>query len=184
MNRCFSLSTHEFPEVILRTISKSDLENLRTWKNEYRTAFFFQGVISRVEQVKWFHGYLERPNDYMFVIAVGGRPIGCLGFRHIDGKVDVYNVIRGVMNAGTKGSMGKALQMMCSYALEHYSSRLGAQVLRNNPAIHWYNLNGFKTVQIYEEYSDVELDLDVFVPIPLEVVAMDKQSYEQKGKMP
>ena len=184
MNRCFSLSTHNFPEVILRTISMSDLENLRTWKNEHRRAFFFHGVISREDQIKWFHGYLERPNDYMFVIAVGDRPIGCLGFRYIDGKVDVYNVIRGVLNGGTKGAMTKAMQMLCSYAWERYSSVIGAQVLCNNPAIHWYYLNGFKTVQIHEEYSDVELDLDVFIPSPIEVVEMDKQIYEQKGRMP
>ena len=173
MNKCFSLSSPEFPEITLCTITKSDLENSRTWKNQHRNSFFFQDIISQVDQVKWFQGYLDRLDDHMFVIVVEGQSIGCLGFRYINGQVDIYNVIRGVPSVATRGFMGKALRMMCSCAWERYPGVQSAKVLRNNPAINWYNRNGFKTVSVYAEYVEVELDLNVFTPCPLKVIEMD-----------
>lgn len=141
--------------VVLQSIRESDLENLRRWKNMHRHSFFFQGILSPPDQRKWFREYLGRPDDYMFVVCCEGESIGCIGFRYIDGKVDVYNVIRGV--AGKPGTMGLALHRMCDYALQIYPGILSVKVLRGNPAIAWYECNGFRETGVFEDYVELEL---------------------------
>lgn len=78
-----------------------------------------------------------------------------MGFRYINGKADVYNVMRGV--AGKKGTMGLALRRMCNYALQMYPGILGVKVLRDNPAVAWYERNGFKEIGVFEDYVELEL---------------------------
>lgn len=170
MKRCFELSSVVIPGVSLRTITESDLENLRIWKNQNRKSFFYQEVISPADQRKWFEGYLERLNDYLFVILSGDPVIGCLGFRYVDEHIDIYNVIRGVSSVNSKGFMSKALRIMCSYVLENYSGALEAKVLRDNLALNWYERNAFKPKHVYEIYADMELDLKVFVPCSVKVI--------------
>lgn len=170
MNKRFRLRSEEFPEIGLRTIAEVDLENLRIWKNDHRESFFFKGLISPEDQVKWFQGYLERPHDYMFIVAVDDHSIGCLGFRDIDEGVDIYNVILGVPEMGHRGLMDKALKILCTYVQKEYPGRQGAKVLRNNPALNWYQRNGFERVGDNEEYLDVKLDQESFRSCLLEVL--------------
>jgi RimJ/RimL family protein N-acetyltransferase len=172
MEKNFNITSDKFPNVSLRTITWDDLENLRIWKNRNRKSFFYQEAISPTQQVKWFDEYLESLQDYIVMVISEYQGIGCLGFRYIDGHVDIYNVIRGVSNANSKGFMGKALRMMCSYASERYSCVLEAKVLRNNPALDWYQRKAFKIMHIHESYVDIELDLDVFVPCSIKVTEL------------
>lgn len=141
MDRHFILRS-DSADARLRTIAASDCENLRTWKNAHRHAFFYQNLISPEEQMEWFRAYRERPDDHMFIVAAPSG-VGCMGFRLLEGKVDVYNVIRGVPGSGRRGEMRDALHLMCAYALSRYACEVGCRVLIDNPAVAWYERCGF-----------------------------------------
>ena len=161
MNKRITLKCSSF-DVSLRTIAKTDLENLRQWKNTHRFSFFFQDLISSEQQSAWFEGYLGRPNDYMLMIINKGHPIGCLGFRLQNGTADVYNVILGNPALGKRGLMSQAMQLMCSYIATNFTHTIVAQVLTNNPAIEWYNKNGFYENLRHDTYVEMELDMAKF----------------------
>jgi ribosomal protein S18 acetylase RimI-like enzyme len=147
--------------VQLRTVAASDCENLRTWKNANRHAFFYQKLISPEEQMAWFRAYRERPDDHMFIVAAPSD-VGCMGFRLVEGKIDVYNVIRGVAGSSRKGEMRDALRLMCAYALCRYGGReVGCKVLIDNPAVAWYERCGFVRRARQETYYEMVLQEDL-----------------------
>jgi RimJ/RimL family protein N-acetyltransferase len=163
MRQSFILNSNQ-DEVFLRTIMASDCENIRQWKNENRFSFFFQDIITSQMQEKWFGEYLERVADNMFVVQHDDIAIGCMGFRLIDGKADVYNVILGNPDYGRKGFMSKALALMCSYILSNSIQNIGLKVLRSNPALNWYLKNGFCEVSAHESFLELEVEIKRYEP--------------------
>ncbi len=142
MDRDFILRS-DAVAVWLRTAAASDCENLRSWKNANRHAFFHQDLISPEAQMGWFRAYRGRPDDHMFIVEAPSD-VGCVGFRLLEGEIDVYNVIRGVTGSSRKGEMRDALRLMCAYALSRYGGReIGCKVLIDNPAVAWYERCGF-----------------------------------------
>jgi len=131
---------------------EADAEFLRQWKNANREAFFYREVISVSSQSEWLHGYLDRDDDYMFLVVEADVPIGCMGFRLIQDAVDIYNVILGRPELGGRGLMGDALKCMTAYAWGCYKLPVTARVLTSNPAARWYESNGFRIVGEYEGY--------------------------------
>jgi len=91
----FSLISKDNDEFIIRSISLQDIELLRTWKNDHRDSFFFKEIITPEMQKNWFLSYLQRRNDFMMIIIKSNEKIGCIGFRLLIDKVDIYNVILG-----------------------------------------------------------------------------------------
>jgi ribosomal protein S18 acetylase RimI-like enzyme len=158
MNRRFVLESPGHPGIALRAVGPEDLDNLRNWKNENRRSFFFQGIISPEGQRQWFEGYLKREHDYMFLVLSEGRTAGCMGFRLLEGKGDIYNVILAVPEMGGRGVMGRAFNIMCSHALKNYPSGLGLKVLIDNPARGWYLRNGFREIEAREDHLVLEAD--------------------------
>ncbi len=136
----------------LRTINYQDLDSLRTWKNEQREYFFFKDLISQEQQRKWYLSYQERPEDHMFVVVVNDVSIGCMGIRLLDGNWDVYNVILGLKNYGGKGLMSNAFQAMLQFADSRHPNQITLQVIKENPAIVWYQKNGFKIISEHPAY--------------------------------
>ncbi len=131
------------PKMMLRTANEDDLTNLRQWKNDHREFFFFKGEISPEQQLEWFRAYQKRPEDYMFIVYVEESAIGCMGIRLIDDVWDVYNVILGSADYGGRGIMSKAFKKMLSFAVSRYPGQITLQVLKHNPAVDWYQKNGF-----------------------------------------
>ena len=158
MNKRIILESPVHPGIALRAVGLEDLDNLRIWKNENRRFFFFQGIISPEGQRQWFEGYRNREHDYMFLVLFEGRTAGCMGFRLLDGKGDIYNVILSVPEMGGRGIMGKAFNIMCSYALTNYPSGLGLKVLIDNPARGWYLRNGFREIEAKDDHFVLEAD--------------------------
>lgn len=156
MKEIMTLQNPDYPEIILRSIDAADLENLRTWKNAHRNAFFYREIITADAQKRWYDGYLEREHDYMFVIRHNSLPIGCIAFRRLDDRIDIYNVIMGRKEMGGKGYMGMALRLILDEAARQYPGLpLTLMVLKENPALHWYLKNGFSIVQEHETYFDL-----------------------------
>lgn len=168
MNQQLTLASPEIDGVTLRSIVATDQENLCQWKNANRFAFFYQESISPEEQARWFQGYLERTNDWMFVVEAEGRVIGCLGFRLLEGEAgdhaDVYNVILGDATMGRRGWMRRALRLLCSFILARFTREIGVKVLSANSAVEWYQKTGFRLVADHENHVDLRLDLTHFQP--------------------
>lgn len=147
-------------EVLLRSANKDDLPNLRQWKNAQKAYFFYQSDISESQQREWFAAYQQRPDDLMFMVCVDGRAIGCMGIR-LRGEVwDVYNVILGVTERGGKGYMGAAFQAMLHFALERHLKPVTLQVLKHNPAVSWYEKNGFVMTSEQSDYFCMRFDAE------------------------
>lgn len=134
----------------LRAIDERDLDNLRDWKNAQREYFFYKDLITLAQHKKWFLTYQKRPEDHMFMVLVNDVSIGCMGIRLLEGRWDVYNVILGSAKYGGKGLMSKAFQAMIHFATTRYPNQVALQVIKKNPAIVWYQKNGFK---IFSEHS-------------------------------
>ena len=156
----------------LRAIEERDLESLREWKNHDRERFFFKGIIGPEEQARWYTGFRARPEDFMFMVeaphAHAPRPFGCMGFRLIEGVADVYNVIRGEDLRGDDAKMSDALALMCSYALT-FGRDITLKVLRDNPAVSWYERFLFVRIEARPDHYLMRLDLERFVPIRYDV---------------
>ena len=178
MRDAFRLTSATFEDVTLRTVTERDGENLRQWKNVNRFLFFFQDVITPEGQKEWFKGYLNRENDYMFIILFcGNLPMGCMGFRLIRGQADIYNVILGLQEMRKKGLMSKAMKLMCSYILSDFTPHIGLKVLRSNSsAVEWYKKNGFYEVTRHEKFLELQLDTVEFQPCEFQ-----KLSYHASG---
>jgi ribosomal protein S18 acetylase RimI-like enzyme len=136
----------ESNQIVLRALSRLDLLNLRNWKNAQRAFFFHTAVITQEQQQAWFDAYLLRPNDYMLIVDVNERAIGCMGIRLLAGEWDVYNIIRADEVHAKKGFMGKAFQAMIAFASAHTFLPITLKVLKHNPAVRWYQNQGFEIV--------------------------------------
>lgn len=162
----YRLSTVSHPHLALRGALFSDLESLRDWKNANRKYFFHQEVITGKDQAAWWTGYLARPNDFMFMVEHEQRPVGCLGYRTLDDSIDVYNVILGDHESHKKGIMSWAIQTLCSYLLAEGHTTIGVRVLRTNPAVQWYEKNGFQTQATQDTYHEMTLNKTIFQAQP------------------
>lgn len=100
---------YENEGIRLREIRKSDLERVRIWRNLplIRQWFFHDKVISKEEQEKWYKQYLNKINDYYYIIEdkiQGYGPIGTLGFYFLDdGGVEFGRFMIGHGDAVGKG---------------------------------------------------------------------------------
>lgn len=156
MREIITLQDPDHPEIKLYSIGTDDLENLRNWKNAHRDSFFFKDIITTDAQLRWYEGYQNREHDCMFVIRHDGLPIGCIAFRRLEDRVDIYNVIMGCKEMGGKGYMGIALRLILAEALKRYPELpLTLMVLKENPALNWYLKNGFTIAREYETYFDL-----------------------------
>jgi len=144
MNRPLVVNCAAEPGLRLRAADAADIEALRVWKNANKSVFFFKDEITVEMQKKWFEAYQRRPKDFMFLVEKDGKKIGCMAFRILDdGSADVYNVIAAPGAAG-QGLMKAALAAMCSYAADGFTKDVGCLVLKDNPAVGFYEACGFK----------------------------------------
>jgi ribosomal protein S18 acetylase RimI-like enzyme len=155
---------HNDASVVLRSAEWKDQEALRALKNANRQYFFHKELIDSDGQSRWFEGHLGRHDDHMFIVVAGEEAAGCLGVRVLGDTLDIYNVI-GDERFNGKGYMSRGLRMMTKFALERYPRRpLRLKVLKNNPAIQWYERNGFQRVGVADDHLDLEFDSSVTLP--------------------
>ena len=81
-----------------------------------------------------------------------------MGFRMLEGKADIFNVILGREDSGGKGLMGQALHLMCRFIQSNFACAIRLDVLRDNSAADWYRANGFIETAAHEEYFELTLD--------------------------
>ncbi len=151
-----------FDNIVLRSIDENDIDNLRMWKNANREAFFYNKIITRDDQKKWYDEYICRKKDYIFMVLYKDVKIGCIGFREINGIIDIYNVILGKNEFGRKGLMSKALATICSYIFNNFKGDITTKVLYSNQVKSWYKKNGFRKISRIEDYLLLKLDINNF----------------------
>ncbi len=169
MNQPLLLTSLVEPRVSLRAAQVSDLADLRSWKNSNRSGFFFKGEITPSMQQDWYKKYRARPDDYMFIVEKENRKAGCMGMRvEKGGAVDAYNII-GTPGGAGKGLMKAAMAVMCSYAADRFTKDIGCLVLKNNPAIGYYQACGFKIAGDGGDHHIFKLDWTKFKPVAYEI---------------
>lgn len=167
LNNNLILSSPGHPDLRLRTITKNDIENLRSWKNENKTSFFLNQDITPEQQEKWYGNFITLEHDYMFIIEqnVGKEwsAIGCMGFRKLEneGCIDAYNIIRARKIEPCSFTMTDAFGIMLTYAASLFPGLpVRVKVLTNNPAVGWYQKNHFSIVTVVNDYNLMELEKD------------------------
>ncbi len=148
----------------LRSVTQHDMEDLRIWKNRNRTSFFYKQEISPEAQLEWYKGYARREEDHILMVEVKvgdtWEKIGCLGFRVVEGNMDLYNIIRGRRTA-VRSSMREAMHILLAYISARYSYPIKCDVLVDNPAVEWYNKCGFSIKECRGDYYIMVFEKDM-----------------------
>lgn len=154
--KMFHLGDKKKPDLYLRCVKSDDVELLRQWKNANRSSFFFSDIITKEMQQEWFVEYKERAHDFMLVVVVGEEVIGCMGFRLLEDKVDLYNIILGKKEYAGKGYMARALSFIIKECAVRYPLLpITVSVLKSNPALDWYYRRGFEVSREYDDYVEL-----------------------------
>jgi RimJ/RimL family protein N-acetyltransferase len=99
--------------------------------------------ISPEQQRQWLRDYNNRADDFMFVVVLNSISIGCMGIRITNDVWDIYNVILGSLIHKKQGYMSKAFHEMLNFANSERDVPVTLKVLKTNPAVGWYQQNGF-----------------------------------------
>lgn len=137
----------------MRTIGAADTELLRKWKNDHRQFFFYKEIITEEQQQDWYRRWSLEVHDHMFIVEVDHQNVGCIGTRLFQDTADVYNVILGEKQFGGKGIMSEALCAIVAFSQLLYPQLpVCVRVLQSNPAILWYERNGFARIAANNEF--------------------------------
>jgi ribosomal protein S18 acetylase RimI-like enzyme len=144
----------------LKSVSEEDLENLRIWKNKNKEFFFHKEDITTSQQKLWYESFIQRPYDLLFMTVLDGKTFGCMGIRLLDGYWDVYNVILGIPLFSKQGLMGKAFFELLCYSMWVKRFPITLHVLKRNPAVGWYQKQGFSILEEHSDYFVMKFELD------------------------
>jgi diamine N-acetyltransferase len=137
--------------VRLRLLEEADLEMTLAWRNQNRRWFSNANLISIDQHREWFRQYLDRDDDYLFVIErLNGRaePVGQIALYKIDREkrhAEFGRLLIGEPAAIRKGIAQKATEILLDYAFTDLGIQtIQLEVLRNNiPAMSLYGRCGF-----------------------------------------
>lgn len=133
----------------LRLIEESDLETTLSWRNrdEARVWFKTSSQITLEQHQAWFHRYLNKDDDFLFVVEVEGKLVGQASVYDIQwgqGRAEIGRFLV-APEGGGKGYIGKACQALISLCTDTFSLQyLFLEVIETNDrAIRLYQRNGF-----------------------------------------
>jgi len=158
------MPTIQTPVCLLRPLRLQDLPVTLAWRNrpEMRKCFRTTAVIHLDDHKDWFSKYIDRPDDYMFIIEADQKPVGQIGLYNITD--DGHSAEFGRLMIGEKHCLGQgvaraATTAMLAYAFEALRiSRVFLEVrLENAPAIGLYRSLGFMQVQEANGFAQMEL---------------------------
>ena len=72
--------------VVLRLVEERDLKTLLDWRNrdEARVWFKTSSKLTFDSHLAWYRRYVEKEDDFFFLVEVGGQPVGQCGIYDID----------------------------------------------------------------------------------------------------
>ncbi len=137
--------------VRLRLLEEADLETTLSWRNENRRWFVHSDPLTIGRHRAWFHQYIERDDDFVFVIeqsAGRAAPVGQVALYEIqweDRTAEFGRLLIGEPAARRTGIAGKATEILLDYAFAVMGIRtIRLKVLESNlAAISLYQKCGF-----------------------------------------
>lgn len=140
--------------VRLRLLERSDLPMTLKWRNQchIRKWFVHPEVILPEQHQEWFKNYLERDNDYVFIIEEiqsFHKPVGQISLYNIalkEKKAELGRFMIGDGEASGKGLAKLSTQLLLEVAFNRFRlEEVYLKVLRHNlPAISVYQHCGFQ----------------------------------------
>lgn len=142
--------------VSLRLIEEADLETTLSWRNRDDARIWFKtSVPLTLEQHRaWFHSYLNRDEDFLFVVELEGKPVGQASVYNIrwdEGSAELGRFLA-APDARGKGLISQA----CGELMEFCRASLGLSYLylevleTNEQAIRVYKRNNFGEESRYD----------------------------------
>lgn len=109
----------------LRMIEESDLSMTLAWRNRDDARIWFKSstLLSMEQHHSWFCNYLERNNDFLFIVESDGRPVGQVSVYDIDwlkrsGEVGRFLVSPEAAGRGKMKAACSLLRDLCRESLE------------------------------------------------------------------
>lgn len=173
----------------LRPLQRVDLLTTLAWRNKERVriGFFTSRPLTSAEHQQWFSEYLDRADDFVFVIVESGsnRPIGQAALYHIDpalGVAEFGRLMIGEDDALRQGFAREATQALIEYAFEVL--RLTSVHLEVRPenerAIRLYESLGFKAVV----NSQDRIEMEIKTPSRTDLLASVREKYQSYLGLP
>lgn len=141
-------------QIRLRLLEESDLPMTLKWRNQdhIRKWFIHSEVISPEQHQEWFKQYLERDNDYVFIIEEtrnSHKPVGQISLYNIaldEKKAELGRFMIGDAETPGKGLAKPATQLLVEVAFNRFRLKeVYLRVLRHNlSAISVYHQCGFR----------------------------------------
>jgi diamine N-acetyltransferase len=140
--------------VRLRLLEEADLPRTLAWRNQpHIRRWFVNGeVITPEQHGRWFDGYRERNDDYVFIIeeaALPRRPVGQVSLYHIEWdrrRAEFGRLLIGEADATGRGLAREATALLIAHATTTWGIReIELEVFADNArAIALYSAQGFR----------------------------------------
>jgi RimJ/RimL family protein N-acetyltransferase len=138
----------------LRLLEERDLPLTLAWRNQdhIRRWFFHSDLIASSDHLAWFHRYLERDDDFVFIVEEVGEPyrrIGQAALYRVDwtaGRAEFGRLLIGERHAAGKGLAREITQALVDVATDRLGlTEIYLEVLAaNTRAIRAYLACGFQ----------------------------------------
>ncbi|MFC3799808.1 GNAT family N-acetyltransferase [Cohnella sp. GCM10012308] len=134
MDHLYKIQDHN---LTIEPIRHSDLEIMRIWRNSEWARFYFLNSteISSEQQEKWYLSYLNKENDYMFMIIWEGQKVGVVALYNHDlqNKTIEFGRLLLVPEMRGKGIAKKVVFLLTDLSLnELEANRIVLEVLQTN----------------------------------------------------
>lgn len=144
------VAPYRYNDVELRLLKRDDLPMTLAWRNRYDVRMWFNtsDIIGEDQHQIWFERYLDKTNDFVFIVEVDGRPVGQVSIYAIDAASGSAEIGRFIAAPGEdgKGYMRAAIAGLIELAKWHFKlNRIYLEVFEHNErAIGLYQKLGFQ----------------------------------------
>jgi diamine N-acetyltransferase len=159
-------------QVCLRLLEESDLPMTLAWRNQghIRRWFVYSAEITPAQHADWFRKYIDREDDFVFIIEAGNpvrKPVGQVSIYQIDRAKKTAEF--GRLMVGDPDAKGKGIARLATrMALEFGFSHLGLEVIYlevfkdNGAAIHIYQSVGFAATHEEDQLIAMQVTREEF----------------------
>ncbi|SDA91060.1 GNAT family N-acetyltransferase [Mesorhizobium qingshengii] len=135
--------------IVLRLVEERDLKTILDWRNrdDARVWFKTSDKLAFDRHLAWYNSYLQKEDDFLFLVEVDGRSVGQCGIYDIDenaGSAEVGRFLVAPEMAG-KGYIGRSCAEIVRFGTQFLKlSYLFLEVMeQNTKAIRLYTREGF-----------------------------------------
>jgi RimJ/RimL family protein N-acetyltransferase len=169
------IQPYEAGIVRLRLLAETDLPMTLQWRNQdhIRRWFFYSDLITPEQHSKWFEQYIERDDDFVFIIEdVENQymPVGQVAIYHVDWenrKAEFGRLMIGATQATGKGLASAATRaaLQLAFDLMRLKGIFLEVYAENAKAIRIYTNLGFQQSKSLGPIITMSLTPDSFLPV-------------------